>query len=78
MAKTWLHILLTAALLLVCLTSNLQTNPSIGGIENHNFKHMLDNRLATVICTDNRLVSRTTVSNEYQLAVDNFDISLNV
>ncbi|MBL74234.1 MULTISPECIES: adenosine deaminase family protein [Idiomarina] len=60
----------------VCLTSNLQTNPSIGGIENHNFKHMLDNRLATVICTDNRLVSRTTVSNEYQLAVDNFDISL--
>ena len=60
----------------VCLTSNLQTNPSIGGIENHNFKHMLDNRLATVICTDNRLVSRTTVSNEYQLAVDYFDISL--
>tara|TARA_B100000700_G_scaffold321938_1_gene422342 strand:- start:621 stop:1859 length:1239 start_codon:yes stop_codon:yes gene_type:complete len=60
----------------VCLTSNLQTNPSIDGIQNHNFKHMLDNRLATVICTDNRLVSRTTVSNEYQLAVDNFDISL--
>ncbi|EKE85417.1 adenosine deaminase family protein [Idiomarina xiamenensis] len=58
----------------VCLTSNLQTNPAIGDISNHNFKHMLDNRLATVICTDNRLVSRTTVSNEYQLALDNFDV----
>lgn len=60
----------------VCLTSNLQTNPAIGDIKNHNFKHMLDNRLATIICTDNRLVSRTTVTNEYQLALDNFDISL--
>lgn len=60
----------------VCLTSNLQTNPAIGDIKNHNFRHMLDHRLATVICTDNRLVSRTTVSNEYQLAVDNFDIPL--
>ncbi|WP_404401305.1 adenosine deaminase family protein [Idiomarina seosinensis] len=60
----------------VCLTSNLQTNPAIGDIKQHNFKHMLEHRLATVICTDNRLVSRTTVSNEYQLAVDNFDIPL--
>lgn len=58
----------------VCLTSNLQTNPAIGGIENHNFKHMLDNRLATVICTDNRLVSRTTVSDEYKLALDTFPV----
>ncbi len=29
-----------------------------------------------MICTDNRLVSNTTVSREYQLAVDNFDIPL--
>ncbi|RUO80152.1 adenosine deaminase family protein [Idiomarina tyrosinivorans] len=60
----------------VCLTSNLQTNPSIGDIKNHNFKHMLDNRLATIICTDNRLVSRTTVSNEYELALSTFDVPL--
>lgn len=60
----------------VCLTSNMQTNPAIGSLDAHNFKHMLENRLATVICTDNRLVSRTTVSNEYKLALDTFDIPL--
>lgn len=60
----------------VCLTSNMQTNPSIGELRNHNFGHMLENRLATIICTDNRLVSRTTVSNEYKLALDTFDVPI--
>lgn len=60
----------------VCLTSNMQTNPAIGELKNHNFGHMLDHRLATIICTDNRLVSRTTVSNEYKLALDTFDVPL--
>lgn len=60
----------------VCLTSNMQTNPAIGELKNHNFGHMLDNRLATIICTDNRLVSRTTVSDEYKLALDTFNVPL--
>ena len=60
----------------VCLTSNLQTNPSIKDIKEHKFKDMLENRIATTICTDNRLVSNTTVTKEYRLAVDNFDIPL--
>lgn len=58
----------------VCLTSNLQTNPEIKSIKDHNFKHMLANRMSLSLCTDNRLVSNTTVSQEFQLAVDNFDI----
>jgi adenosine deaminase len=58
----------------VCLTSNLQKNPEIKNIKNHNFKHMLANRMSVTICTDNRLVSDTTVSREFKLAVDNFDI----
>lgn len=61
----------------VCLTSNLQTNPQIKDIKNHKFGCMLDNRIATTLCTDNRLVSNTTVSNEFRLALDSFDISLN-
>lgn len=60
----------------VCLTSNMQTNPNIKNIKDHVFKHMLENRMATTICTDNRLVSDTTVSNEYKLALENFDIPL--
>lgn len=58
----------------VCLTSNLQTNPEIKDIKEHNFRHMLSNRMSLTICTDNRLVSDTTVSREFKLAVDNFDI----
>ncbi|MDP4535432.1 adenosine deaminase family protein [Alkalimonas collagenimarina] len=58
----------------VCLTSNLQTNPSIADIRQHPFGQMLKHRMATVICTDNRLVSNTTLSQEYQLALDHFDI----
>jgi adenosine deaminase len=32
--------------------------------------------MATTICTDNRLVSNTTVTKEYRLAVDNFNLPL--
>lgn len=60
----------------VCLTSNMQTNPEIQSLKQHKFKDMLENRMATTICTDNRLVSNTTVTNEYRLAVDNFEIPL--
>ena len=60
----------------VCLTSNLQTNPLIKDIKQHKFKDMISNRMATTICTDNRLVSNTTVTKEYRLAVDNFNLPL--
>ncbi len=60
----------------VCLTSNLQTNPTLKDIKNHPFKDMLKNRMSVSLCTDNRLVSNTTMSREYQLAVDNFEIPL--
>lgn len=62
----------------VCLTSNLQTNPTIKDIKDHPFKDMLSNRMATTICTDNRLVSGTTVTDEYKLATDNFDIPVKI
>jgi adenosine deaminase len=60
----------------VCITSNLQTNPSIGSVENHHFRHMLDERLSATLCTDNRLHSNTSVSREIRLAVDAFDMDL--
>ncbi len=59
----------------VCLTSNMQTNPSIVKLENHSFKKMLDNKLSVAICTDNRTVSKTSVSKELELAVEHFDLS---
>jgi len=60
----------------VCITSNLQTNPEIGSVENHAFKKMLDQRLSATLCTDNRLMSRTTVTDEINTAVEAFDMDL--
>ncbi len=60
----------------VCITSNLQTNPKVGTVQNHMFGRMLQDKLSATICTDNRLVSHTTVSRELRLAVDGFDMDL--
>ena len=62
-------------LLEVCLTSNMQTMPELKHIKDHNFKKMIENKIAVAICTDNRTVSNTTLTNEYRLAVDAFQLT---
>ena len=59
----------------VCLTSNIQTSPEIGEVKNHALRKMLEHNLSVSLCTDNRLVSNTTVCQEYELALNNFEIS---
>lgn len=59
----------------VCLTSNMQTNPTIGVLSNHAFQHMLARELSVTICTDNRTVSKTSVSNEIMLALKTFKLT---
>jgi adenosine deaminase len=59
----------------VCITSNLQTNPSIGTAQAHTLRKMLDNRLSVTICTDNRLVSHTTMTDELSLAVRDIGVT---
>ncbi len=58
----------------VCLTSNLQTSPGLVDVRDHSLQKMLDHRLSLTFCTDNRLVSHTTVTRELTLALDNFSI----
>lgn len=60
----------------LCLTSNMQTIPHMKDISKHPFAQMLKDRLSVTFCTDNRLVSHTTVTDEVLLAVDNFPISV--
>ena len=60
----------------VCLTSNLQTNPSMKTLADHTFKRLREARLSTTICTDNRTVSNTTVTNEIMLAVKHLKLDL--
>jgi adenosine deaminase len=60
----------------VCLTSNQQTVPEFAAdLRQHPFREMRERRLSTTICTDNRLVSNTTVSNEIQRAVEAFGLT---
>ncbi|HAH07908.1 MAG TPA: adenosine deaminase family protein [Elusimicrobia bacterium] len=54
----------------VCVTSNLQTIPSIRSISQHPVRKMIEYGLSVSICTDNRLVSNTTVSRELQLVAE--------
>ncbi len=60
----------------VCITSNLQTNPTIKTVKNHVLGRMLAENLSATLCTDNRLVSHTTVSRELQLAIEAFGMDL--
>ncbi len=59
----------------VCLTSNLQTVPEIKSYSMHPMKQMLENKLSITLCTDNRLISNTSVCREIEIAVDNFNLT---
>jgi adenosine deaminase len=54
----------------VCVTSNMQTIPSIKTIAQHPIRKMLDYSLSVSLCTDNRLMSNTTVSREMELVCE--------
>jgi adenosine deaminase len=60
----------------VCLTSNQQTVPELASdLRRHPFGEMRRRRLSCTFCTDNRLVSHTTVSNEIARGVEAFALS---
>jgi len=59
----------------VCLTSNMQTIPDIDDLKNHSFEKMRKAGLSVTLCTDNRLIYSTTVTDEILKAVEAFDIT---
>jgi adenosine deaminase len=59
----------------VCLTSNQQTIPEFrDALHKHPFGRMRRERLSVSLCTDNRLVSRTTITDEVMKAVETFKL----
>lgn len=56
----------------VCLTSNLQTDPELKSLAQHTYGKMKQHRVSCTLCTDNRLVSRTSVTRELALALEHF------
>lgn len=59
----------------ICLTSNLQTR-SIDSLEHHPFRFYFDYHLRVTLNTDNRLISGTTMTDEFCLAVRQFHLTL--
>jgi len=60
----------------VCLSSNLQTG-AVDDLKNHPLPRFLDAGVKVALCTDNPTVSSTSLSQEYLLAMDLFDLSEN-
>ncbi len=59
----------------VCLTSNQQTLPELrDDLSKHPFMRMRKERCSVTLCTDNRLVSRTTMTDEVLKAVETFGL----
>lgn len=59
----------------VCLTSNQQTIPTLKNLKEHSLGKMLEAQLSVSLCTDNRTVSKTTVTQEVLKAIENFNLS---
>jgi len=57
-----------------CLTSNIQTIPNLKDLKDHAVARMLDHKMSVSFCTDNRLISNTTVSQELEKAVTHFSL----
>lgn len=57
----------------ICLTSNLRTN-RLESIDYHHFDELYKAKHPVVLCTDDRGLFSTTLSNEYYLAASTFGI----
>lgn len=60
----------------ICLNSNIHTR-TIPTLKEHPFKYYLDNNLRVTLNTDNRLISSTTLTDEYMTAVQEFGLDAN-
>jgi adenosine deaminase len=58
----------------VCLTSNLQTK-AIRSLDEHPFRRFVEEEVRAPLCTDNRLVSDVTLTHEYELAWERFELT---
>jgi adenosine deaminase len=59
----------------ICLSSNVHTGATPSLVQ-HPFPHYMEKGMRVTLNTDNRLMSRTSMTDEYMLAVDTFGCSL--
>ena len=59
----------------ICLLSNVHTGAT-ASISEHPFKIFYEQKFRTTLNTDNRLMSNTTLTREFEVAAETFDLSL--
>jgi adenosine deaminase len=59
----------------ICLLSNVHTG-AVDKIENHPFGILFKEKFRVTINTDDRLISNTTLSNEFLVAIEHFNLNL--
>ena len=59
----------------MCLSSNIQTGAA-ASLDEHPFPLYYRNNFRVFLCTDNRLMSNTTLSQEMELAVKHYNLTL--
>jgi adenosine deaminase len=60
----------------ICLTSNIHTK-AVPSISQHPFKYYIDEKIRVTLNTDNQLISNTSLSKEYEVAINNFNLNEN-
>jgi len=60
----------------MCITSNIQTK-AVTSVEDHPMKFYYDLGIRVTINTDNRLISNTTLTDEYMLAINKLGFNAN-
>ena len=58
----------------ICLSSNIQIG-SVESLQDHPFKMYFDENIRVTLNTDNRLISNTTLTDEYLLAIESFNLN---
>lgn len=59
----------------MCLSSNVQTGAALS-LDEHPFHLLYRNAFRVLLCTDNRLMSNTTLGKEMSIAVKHYNLSL--
>jgi adenosine deaminase len=59
----------------MCLSSNVHTG-AVSSLDDHPFPVYYRNNFRTMLCTDNRLMSNTTLGREMHLAVTHYNLTL--
>ena len=59
----------------ICLSSNIHTGCA-KSFDEHPFRIYFRNNFRTILCTDNRLMSNTNLTKEFEIAVEHFNLTL--